>query len=106
MMNSSAVSVESYPKHYRRVHFLEAEPEATTADALAAAAFQIAQTVSATGIVCFTTSGSTPRRVARERPTVPILVLTPKLATARRSEERRVGKACVSTCRFGWSPYP
>src|SRR3546814_10935615 len=44
----------------------------------------IAQTVSATGIVCFTTSGSTPRRVARERPTVPILVLTPKLATARR----------------------
>src|SRR3546814_20471620 len=22
-----------------------------------------------------------------------------------RSEERRVGKACVSTCRSGWSPY-
>src|SRR3546814_12860736 len=22
-----------------------------------------------------------------------------------RSEESRVGKACVSTCRFGWSPY-
>src|SRR3546814_15730018 len=22
-----------------------------------------------------------------------------------RSEERRVGKECVSTCRFGWSPY-
>src|SRR3546814_43782 len=84
MMNSIAVSVESDPEHYRRVHFLETEPEATTADALAAAAFQIAQTVSATGIVCFTTSGSTPRRVARERPTVPILVLTPKLATARR----------------------
>src|SRR3546814_17255790 len=21
-----------------------------------------------------------------------------------RSEERRVGKGCVSTCRFGWSP--
>src|SRR3546814_15961045 len=21
-----------------------------------------------------------------------------------RSEERRVGKACVSTCRYGWSP--
>src|SRR3546814_10945312 len=21
-----------------------------------------------------------------------------------RSEERRVGKECVSTCRFGWSP--
>src|SRR3546814_19474765 len=24
---------------------------------------------------------------------------------ARRSEERRVGKECVSTCRFRWSPY-
>src|SRR3546814_11992727 len=22
-----------------------------------------------------------------------------------RSEERREGKECVSTCRFGWSPY-
>src|SRR3546814_3000153 len=25
--------------------------------------------------------------------------------TASRSEERRVGKECVSTCRSGWSPY-
>src|SRR3546814_13465542 len=24
----------------------------------------------------------------------------------RRSEERRVGKECVSTCRSRWSPYP
>src|SRR3546814_18417661 len=26
-------------------------------------------------------------------------------ARRRRSEERRVGKACVSTCRYRWSPY-
>src|SRR3546814_1582107 len=26
-------------------------------------------------------------------------------ATTRRSEERRVGKECVSTCRSRWSPY-
>src|SRR3546814_16364622 len=26
--------------------------------------------------------------------------------TGNRSEERRVGKACVSTCRYRWSPYP
>src|SRR3546814_1253046 len=25
--------------------------------------------------------------------------------TGRRSEERRVGKECVSTCRSRWSPY-
>src|SRR3546814_12325405 len=27
-------------------------------------------------------------------------------ADLRRSEERRVGKECVSTCRSRWSPYP
>src|SRR3546814_17161664 len=26
--------------------------------------------------------------------------------TCARSEERRVGKECVSTCRSRWSPYP
>src|SRR3546814_15942045 len=28
------------------------------------------------------------------------------LAKAARSEERRVGKECVSTCRSRWWPYP
>src|SRR3546814_1886213 len=27
------------------------------------------------------------------------------LPNALRSEERRVGKECVSTCRYRWSPY-
>src|SRR3546814_1564914 len=27
------------------------------------------------------------------------------VAVAQRSEERRVGKECVSTCRSRWSPY-
>src|SRR3546814_7075103 len=30
----------------------------------------------------------------------------PRLIYGRRSEERRVGKECVSTCRSRWSPYP
>src|SRR3546814_20902731 len=29
-----------------------------------------------------------------------------KRCTCLRSEERRVGKECVSTCRSRWSPYP
>src|SRR3546814_11758451 len=29
----------------------------------------------------------------------------PQEAEAKRSEERRVGKECVSTCRSRWSPY-
>jgi pyruvate kinase len=35
-------------------------------------------------ITVFTGSGSTARRVARERPSVPMLVLTPSMRTARR----------------------
>src|SRR3546814_19120477 len=31
---------------------------------------------------------------------------TPKSIRSKRSEERRVGKECVSTCRSRWSPYP
>src|SRR3546814_13662533 len=32
--------------------------------------------------------------------------VTPNVAAAvKRSEERRVGKECVSTCRSRWSPY-
>src|SRR3546814_3395403 len=76
-----------------------------SADALAEAAGSIIDTIGADAIICFTASGSTARRVARERPGAPLLVLTPKRDAARRSAERRVGKECVSTCRSRWSPY-
>ncbi|HEY5711501.1 MAG TPA: pyruvate kinase [Allosphingosinicella sp.] len=84
MMNRIATSVESDPSHYARVHFTETLPDATTNDAIARAASEIVRTVGVAAIVCFTSSGSTARRVARERPTVPLLVLTPSLKTARR----------------------
>lgn len=85
MMNSIGEAVERDPRHGDRVHFTVTRPDPTTADALAEAAKQIARTVSASAIICFTTSGSTARRVARERPSVPVMVLTPKMETARRS---------------------
>jgi pyruvate kinase len=84
MMNRIASSAENDPSHYARVHFTETLPDATTNDAIARAASDIVRTVGAAAIVCFTSSGSTARRVARERPTVPLLVLTPSLKTARR----------------------
>src|SRR3546814_12061446 len=31
---------------------------------------------------------------------------TGEMMAGDRSEERRVGKECVSTCRSRWSPYP
>ena len=84
MMNAIGVSVEADPMHGDRMHFTVTKPDPTTADALAEAAKTIAATVSVAAIICFTTSGSTARRVARERPSVPILVLTPRAETARR----------------------
>ncbi|GGB25373.1 pyruvate kinase [Sphingomonas metalli] len=84
MMNAIGQSVESDPAHGDRVHFTVMRPDPTTADALAEAAKGIARTVSASCIICFTSSGSTARRIARERPSVPILVLTPRAETARR----------------------
>ncbi|MHA6719646.1 pyruvate kinase [Sphingomonas sp. RS6] len=84
MMNSIADAVERDPAHGDRVHFTVTKPDPTTADALAEAAKNIAATVSAAAIICFTSSGSTARRIARERPSVPILVLTPERETARR----------------------
>jgi pyruvate kinase len=84
MMDRIAASAEADPTHYARVHFTQTLPDATTNDAIARAASEMARTVSAAAIVCFTSSGSTARRVARERPTVPLLVLTPSIRTARR----------------------
>jgi len=85
MMNSIAHAVERDPAHGDRVHFTVLKPDPTTADALSEAAKTIASTVSASAIICFTSSGSTARRVARERPSVPILMLTPSMETARRA---------------------
>ena len=84
MMNAIGEAVERDPMHGERVHFTETRPDPTTADALAEAAKSIARTVSAKAVICFTTSGSTARRIARERTPVPLLVLTPKMETARR----------------------
>lgn len=58
--------------------------ESTAADAITAAAHQVADTVNATAIVTYTTSGSTTLRAARERPSQPILCLTALEKTARR----------------------
>ena len=84
IMHRIAMQVESDPGYHERVHFTRVMPDATTADALAQASARIAETVAISGIIVFTGSGSTARRVARERPGAPMLVLTPSLTTSRR----------------------
>jgi pyruvate kinase len=84
MMNRIATSVEQDPGYGARVHFTQTLPDPTTADAIAQAVNTMVGTVGAAAIVCFTSSGSTARRLSRERPAVPMMVLTPSERTARR----------------------
>ena len=84
IMHRIAAQVESDTYYKQRVHLAEVLPDQTTADALAKACSSIADTVTLAGIIVFTGSGSTARRVARERPAVPMLVLTPSQKTARK----------------------
>ena len=60
------------------------QPEPTGADAISLAARQIAETLNLSAIVCFTASGTTGLRASRERPSTPIIALSPVLGTARR----------------------
>jgi pyruvate kinase len=84
MMDRILKSVETDPLYRRLMDASRHEPEATTADAISAAARQCAHTLSAAAIVTYTNTGSTTLRAARERPDVRILCLTPNLDTARR----------------------
>jgi pyruvate kinase len=84
MMDRIVNRVEVDPLYRKITDDRRRDPENTPADAITAAARQIAQTVFAAAIVTFSTSGSTTTRAARERPNVPVLGLTPKQSTARR----------------------
>jgi pyruvate kinase len=83
-MNRIAEEVENDPTYRSIITAQRAEPEATGADAIADAARQIAETLDLSAIICWTFSGSTALRVARERPKSPIVALSPNTNAARR----------------------
>jgi pyruvate kinase len=84
MMDRIIARVESDPGWRAMIEASRPEPEHSVADAIAAAARQVAHTLGARVICGFTASGSTALRMARERPEAPILGLTPSEQTARR----------------------
>ncbi len=84
MMSRIAQKVEGDESYKKRIRMHETRPDATTADALSHACMTIAETLKISALIVFTGSGSTARRVARERPAVPLMVLTPSMVTARR----------------------
>jgi pyruvate kinase len=84
VMNRIAIAVENGPGFLNIMDAQREIPEETTPDAIMFAVQQITHTVHAKAIVCWTKSGSTGLRAARERPEAPIIALTPSLETARR----------------------
>jgi pyruvate kinase len=84
MMDRIARRVHEDPLYFATLDAGRLAPEHTNRDAISAAACQVADTIGAATIVSFTSSGATALRAARERPSAPILVLTPNLGTARR----------------------
>jgi pyruvate kinase len=84
MMDRIARETENDPTYRSIIDAQRAEPEATGADAIADAARQIADTLDLAAAICWTSSGSTALRVARERPRPPIVALSPNMSTGRR----------------------
>ena len=83
-MDRIAREVEQDPLYRTILEAQRTAPEATGADAIAAAARQIAETLDLAAVICWTSSGATGLRVARERPKSPIVAISPKLSTCRR----------------------
>ncbi|MEL7104297.1 MAG: pyruvate kinase [Pseudomonadota bacterium] len=83
-MNAVAMEVESDPTYLSVMAASRGGRKDTIADGIVAAAREIAETTDIKAICCFSQSGTTASLVARERPNVPIVVLTPLMATSRR----------------------
>ncbi len=83
-MDSVAMEVERDPLYNGIMRAQRAEPDATSADAISAASRQMAETLHLSAICCYTASGTTAMRAARERPPTPIIAMSPVVATARR----------------------
>jgi len=84
MMDKIAIAAEGDPSYQSIIDSQRTPPEATTADAIMAAVHEVTQTIHARAIICWTMSGSTALRAARERSEAPIVMLTPSIETARR----------------------
>ncbi len=83
-MNRIAVQVEKDPLYPGIISAQRPVAESTGADAVSLAARQMAETLSVAAIVTYTSTGTTGLRTSRERPLLPIVALSPVLATARR----------------------
>ncbi|MEO1951093.1 pyruvate kinase [Thioclava sp.] len=83
-MNNVAISVEKDPTYREVIEASRHAARQTVADGIVAAAREIAETTDIAAICAYTQSGKTIALIARERPRVPIIALSPIEATLRR----------------------
>ncbi|NRB35248.1 MAG: pyruvate kinase [Rhodobacteraceae bacterium] len=83
MMDRVAAEIETDPTYRQIIAASRQTTGASVADAIVAAAREIAETTDIKAICCYSQSGTTALLTARERPNVPIIAITSELNTAR-----------------------
>jgi pyruvate kinase len=83
MMHRIIRKTEEHKIYRSIITALEPQVEDTPPHAVAAAAGDLADTIEAAVIVAFTSSGTTASRIARRRPKVPIIAVTPDEQVSR-----------------------
>jgi pyruvate kinase len=84
MMDRIVTRVEQDPGWRQIMDAGRAAANGTISAAIAAAASQVARSIDARAVAAFTSSGATALRVARERPSQPVLAIVTELPVARR----------------------
>ncbi|MFW9269403.1 pyruvate kinase [Pseudomonas sp. NR3] len=84
MMSKIIRQVENGPDYQAQLDVSRPKAEATVSDAISCAIRRVSNVLPVAVLVNYSESGSSSLRAARERPTVPILNLTPNLQAARR----------------------
>jgi pyruvate kinase len=83
-MDNIGKEVEQDSLYHQILYSQRPEPDGSASGAISAAASSIAQDAGLSTIICYTSTGTTALRVARQRPRQPILALATSKATARR----------------------
>ncbi len=111
-MNNVAIAVENDPNYVDIIDASRKVEHHDIADGIVSAARELAEKTDIVAICSFTESGTTAGRLARERPHVPIIAITPITSVARRlsltwgvhtetvtEEVERVKKAVIAAVR-------
>ncbi|MEN3349975.1 MAG: pyruvate kinase [Bradyrhizobium sp.] len=84
MMDRIIRSIEHHKMYRSIIEATQPDEEQTAPHAVATAAADLASVIHAAAIVTYTSSGTTAARVARKRPSLPILAITPSREVSRR----------------------